>query len=345
MSIAHGIRRLGVLGAGQMGTGIALVSALRAKVPVLLHDRSPDQVKKGLSLVDKLLAKDVSKGRITSEESKEARDRITVVGNDLGLKGLRDVDMVVEASGGSKSRDQTFTDAVSESLPLKQSIFASFAAELRPDAILATNTSSISITKIAASAIPEGVNPASEAGKQSAGRVVGSPFLYSLPNNFLINFKGLHFFNPVPVMVTFYPEDYLKLVELISALQTTPDTLDRARAFAIACGKEVTVSKDVPGFVSNALLMPFINEAIMCLEKGTATREDIDTTLKLGMNHPMGPLQLADFIGLDTCLAIQQTLYEGTRDSKYRPSILLERMVDAGWMGKKNGKGFYEYES
>ncbi|KDR75558.1 hypothetical protein GALMADRAFT_140197 [Galerina marginata CBS 339.88] len=302
MSVAHGIRTLGVLGAGQMGTGIALVSALRAKVPVLLHDRSAEQVTKGLSLMDKLLAKDVAKGRLTNEQAKEARDRVTVVGYEAGIKGLRDVDMVVEA--------------VSESLPLKQSIFASFAAELRPEAILATNTSSISITKIAASAIPSGLNAASEEGKKSASRVV-----------------GLHFFNPVP-----------KLVELISALQTSEETLERARAFAIACGKEVTVSKDVPGFVSNALLMPFINEAIMCLEKGTATRDDIDTTLKLGMNHPMGPLQLADFIGLDTCLAIQQTLYEGTRDSKYRPSILLERMVDAQWYGRKNGKGFYEYK-
>ncbi|KAJ7270126.1 3-hydroxyacyl-CoA dehydrogenase [Mycena haematopus] len=301
MSIAHGIRTLGVLGAGQMGLGIAFVSALRAKVPVLVHDRSADQVTKGLALMDKLLAKDVAKGRITSDVAKDARDRVTIVSE---LKGLRDVDMVVEA--------------VSESLPLKQSIFASFAAELRPDAILASNTSSISITKIAAAAIPAGASAASDAGKASAGRIV-----------------GLHFFNPVPVM---------KLVELISALQTTPETLDRARAFAVACGKEVTTSKDVPGFVSNALLMPFINEAIMCLEKGTATRDDIDTTLKLGMNHPMGPLQLADFIGLDTCLAIQQTLYEGTRDSKYRPSVLLERMVDAQWYGRKNGKGFYEYK-
>ncbi|KAF8622960.1 hypothetical protein AX15_006632 [Amanita polypyramis BW_CC] len=302
MSIAHGIRTLGVLGAGQMGTGIALVSALRAKVPVLLHDRSTDQVKKGLNLVDKLLEKDVGKGRLTNEQAKEARDRIAVVDE---VKGLRDVDMVVEA--------------VSENLPLKQGIFSSFAQELGPDAILATNTSSISITKIAASAVSQGISPSSEEGKKSAGRVV-----------------GLHFFNPVPVM---------KLVELISALQTTSETLERARAFAVDCGKEVTVSKDVPGFVSNALLMPFINEAIMHLEKGRgiATREDIDTTLKLGMNHPMGPLQLADFVGLDTCLAIQKTLYEGTGDSKYRPSVLLERMVDAGWLGKKNGKGFYDY--
>ncbi|KAG9221346.1 hypothetical protein CCMSSC00406_0009986 [Pleurotus cornucopiae] len=301
--VAHNIRKIGVMGAGQMGTGIALVSALRAKVPVLLYDRSPEQTKKGLAFVDKLLEKDVNKGRIQSIDAKEAKDRIQVVGHEEGIKGMRDVDMVIEA--------------VSESLPLKQAIFASLAAEINPNAILATNTSSISITKIAASAVPKDVSSASDEGKKIAGRVV-----------------GLHFFNPVPVM---------KLVELISALQTTPDVLNRARSFAVACGKEVTTSKDVPGFVSNALLMPFINEAIMCLEKGIATKEDIDTTLKLGMNHPMGPLQLADFIGLDTCLAIQQTLYEGTRDSKYRPSILLERMVDAQWYGKKNGKGFYEY--
>lgn len=285
-----------------MGTGIALVSALRAKVPVLVHDKSPEQVKKGLALVDKLLAKDVSKGRITTEDAKDTKDRISVVDD---LKSMRDVDMVVEA--------------VSESLPLKRKIFASFSAELNPQAILASNTSSISITKIAASAIPSGVSAASEEGQRIASRVV-----------------GLHFFNPVPVM---------KLVELISALQTSEETLNRSRAFAIACGKEVTTSKDVPGFVSNALLMPFINEAIMHLEKGIATREDIDTTLKLGMNHPMGPLQLADFIGLDTCLAIQKTLYEGTGDSKYRPSVLLERMVDAQWYGKKNGKGFYDYQN
>ncbi|KAJ7496671.1 hypothetical protein FB451DRAFT_1335140 [Mycena latifolia] len=317
MSLPHGIRTLGVLGAGQMGLGIAFVSALRARVPVILHDRSPEQVQKGLALMDKLLAKDVSKARITADEAKDARGRVRVVDS---LEGMRDVDMVVEVrpfhSVNSRA-NEWWIKAVSESLPLKESIFASFAATLRPDAILASNTSSISITKIAAAAVPAGAASASDAGKQSAGRVV-----------------GLHFFNPVPVM---------KLVELISALQTTPETLDRARAFAVACGKEVTTSKDVPGFVSNALLMPFINEAIMCLEKGTATRDDIDTTLKLGMAHPMGPLQLADFIGLDTCLAIQQTLYEGTRDSKYRPSVLLERMVDARWYGRKNGKGFYEY--
>ena len=300
MSIAHGIKLLGVLGAGQMGTGIAFVSALRAKVPVLVHDKSQEQVTKGLALMDKLLAKDVQKGRLQQADADEARARVRVV---QSLEEMRDVDMVVEA--------------VSENLDLKRSIFRSFAQTLKPEAILATNTSSISITKIAAATIPEGKSAASEEAQATTSRVV-----------------GLHFFNPVPVM---------KLVELISAIQTSKDTLDRARAFAEACGKEVTTSQDVPGFVSNALLMPFLNEAIMCLEKGVATRDDIDKTFKLGMAHPMGPLQLADFIGLDTCLSIQQTLYHGTGDSKYRPSVLLERMVDAQWLGKKSGRGFYEY--
>ncbi|KDN47872.1 hypothetical protein RSAG8_03292, partial [Rhizoctonia solani AG-8 WAC10335] len=294
-AVVHGIKRFGVLGGGQMGLGIAYVGAVRAKLPVYIYDRSSDQIKTSLALMDKLLDKEVSKGKMESTAAKEARDRVTIIG-DEGVKGFRDLDMVVEAA--------------SENVALKLSLFKSLAEEMRPDAILASNTSSISITKIAAAAIAKGVSPASEQGKQSAGRVV-----------------GLHFFNPVPVM---------KLVELISGLQTTPETLDRARSFAEACGKVVTVSKDVPGFVSNA---------IMCLEKGVATRDDIDTTLKLGMAHPMGPLTLADFIGLDTCLAIQRVLYEGTGDSKYRPSVLLERMVDAGWLGKKSGKGFYDYDS
>ena len=178
MTIVHGIRTLGVIGAGQMGTGIALVAALRAKVPVLIHDRAPEQVTKGLALMDKLLAKDVAKGRLTSEQSKEARDRVSVVGGEHGMKGLRDVDMVIEVCAHDRN---AFSDkllhideqAVSESLPLKQSIFSSFAAELRPDAILTTNTSSISITKIAASAIPQNASASSEEGKKSAGRVVG----------------------------------------------------------------------------------------------------------------------------------------------------------------------------
>jgi len=300
MAIAHGVKTLGIIGSGQMGLGIAYVSALRAKVPTLLTDKSQTQLKSGLSFFNKLLAKDVSKGSISSTDAKEALDRLRPV-NDV--KDMKDVDMVVEA--------------VSENLTLKSTIFRTLAAELRSDTILASNTSSISITKLASSVLPEGVNASSAEGQQSTSRVV-----------------GLHFFNPVPVM---------KLVEIIAAQQTSPETLERARTFAVACGKEVTTSQDVPGFVSNALLMPFINEAIMHFEKGVATRDDIDKTLKLGMNHPMGPLQLADFIGLDTCLAIQNTLYEGTSDSKYRPSILLQRMVDAGWLGKKSGKGFYDY--
>ncbi|KAF9519414.1 hypothetical protein BS47DRAFT_1312603 [Hydnum rufescens UP504] len=299
--IAHGVKTLAVLGGGQMGLGIAYVASTRARLPVLIFDKSKEQIERSLALMDRLLSKDVAKGKLEGTEAKEARERITIVDR---TKAFRDVDLCVEA--------------VAESLPLKQTLFRSLAEELRPDAILASNTSSISITKIAAATIPQSVSSSSAEGLSSASRVV-----------------GIHFFNPVPVM---------PLVELISGLQTSPETLERARAFATACGKEVTVAKDMPGFVSNALLIPFINEAIMCLEKGIATKEDIDKTLRLGMGHPMGPLTLADFIGLDTCLAIQRTLLEGTGDSKYRPSIFLERMVDAGWLGKKTGKGFYTYD-
>ncbi|KAG8853553.1 hypothetical protein FRB91_004763 [Serendipita sp. 411] len=197
MSIAHGFRTVGVLGAGQMGLGIAYVASLRAKVPVLVVDRSQAQIQKSLSLMDKLLAKDVSKGKITEQDAQAARARITIVPENEGINGLKDVDLVVEAA--------------SENVGLKTSLFESLSATLRPDAILATNTSSISITKMAAAAIPKGETAASEKGKASAGRVV-----------------GLHFFNPVPVM---------KLVELIPGLQTSEETLERARAFAIACGK------------------------------------------------------------------------------------------------------------
>ncbi|KAJ3996548.1 hypothetical protein F5050DRAFT_1758590 [Lentinula boryana] len=312
-------RTLSVIGAGQMGIGIAFVASLRAKIPiVLLYDHDSSQITRGLEFMDKLLAKDVSKGKISENDAKAAKARITAIASSSASSssndetnwarelGERGTDMVVEAA--------------SERLSIKEGIFRALARNLSKNAVLASNTSSISITKLAGAAVDglvTSVSRASEEGKSCAGRVV-----------------GVHFFNPVPVM---------KLCEVIPGLQTSEATLEQAKAFAIACGKEVSTSKDVPGFVSNALLMPFLNEAIMCLESGTATRDDIDKTLRLGMGHPMGPLQLADFIGLDTCLAIQETLYEGTHDSKYRPSILLGRMVDAGWLGKKSGKGFYDY--
>jgi len=259
MALAHGIRTLGVVGGGQMGLGITYVASVHAQIPrVLLYDRSSSQLDKSLKLMNKLLDKDVGKGRLTEENAKQARLRVEakVVSDDpvKGMEGLESADMVVEAATENES--------------LKVSLFKSLAKTLRPDAILASNTSSISITKLASAALKEGQSAASKEGKASAGRVV-----------------GIHFFNPVPVM---------KLVELIPGLQTSEETLNKARAFAVACGKEVTTSQDVPGFVSNALLMPFLNEAIMCLEKGVASKEDIDKTLRLGMAHPMGPLQLAD---------------------------------------------------
>ncbi|KAA1119951.1 hypothetical protein PGT21_036481 [Puccinia graminis f. sp. tritici] len=296
------ISTVGVIGAGQMGTGIAFVAAKNAGVDVLLHDQLPAAQKKGLAFIDKLLAKDVAKEKMSEQEAKGVRDRVRAIGD---LNEMGQVDLVIEA--------------VAENLPLKQTLFSQLASICKPSAILASNTSSISLTKIAASAISPNHNPQQVTHPDpSPSRVV-----------------GLHFFNPVPVM---------SLVELIAALQTSHDTLDRAREFAVRCGKVVTVSKDTPGFISNRVLMPMINEAIICLEEGVATREDIDQTMKRGTNVPMGPLTLADFIGLDTCLSIMQVLYNQTSDSKYRPSVLLSRMVDAGWLGKKVGKGFYEYD-
>ncbi|KAI7955180.1 hypothetical protein MJO28_005580 [Puccinia striiformis f. sp. tritici] len=292
---SRGISTVGVIGAGQMGTGIAFVAARNAGVDVLLQDQNPTAQKKGLEFIDKLLAKDVAKGKIEENEAKLVRNRVRAIGD---LNEMREVDLVIEA--------------VAENLQLKQTIFSELASICKPTTILASNTSSISLTKIAASAIPHtDLDP-------SSSRVV-----------------GLHFFNPVPIM---------SLVEIIAALQTSDKTLKTAREFAVRCGKVVTVSKDTPGFISNRVLMPMINEAIICLEEGVATRDDIDQTMKRGTNVPMGPLTLADFIGLDTCLSIMQVLYTQTSDSKYRPSVLLSRMVDAGWLGKKVGKGFYEYD-
>ncbi|KAK4048820.1 hypothetical protein OIV83_004586 [Microbotryomycetes sp. JL201] len=284
----HNVKSVGVVGAGQMGLGIALVAAKTAKANVIVTDNSQAQLDKASAFADKLLAKDVDKGKMSKQDADATKDRMRFAS---GVEAMRDVDLVVEA--------------VSENLALKQRIFGQLSEQIQKDAILASNTSSISLSTLAAAA------------GARAHQVV-----------------GFHFFNPVPVM---------KLVELIPALQTSDDVLARARSFAEAMGKTVTVSQDTPGFVSNRLLMPFINEAIIALESGIATKEDIDTTLKLGMGHPMGPLTLADFIGLDTCLSIMEVLQRETGDSKYRPAVLLGRMVAAGWLGKKSGHGFFTY--
>ncbi|KAG0005560.1 hypothetical protein BGZ65_010796 [Modicella reniformis] len=265
--VKHGVKRVGVLGAGQMGLGIALVAANVSKLPVVLFDSNENQLSKGVKFMDSLLQKDIAKGRLTDEQADETRARVKTT---RSMADFSDVDFVIEAN-----------------------------------AILSTNTSSISITKIAAAA------------KGREEQVI-----------------GMHFMNPVPVM---------KLVEIIPGLATSNEVLKTTKDLAAAMGKTCTVSQDVPGFIANRLLMPYINEAIIAYETGIASKEDIDTTMKLGTNMPMGPLTLADFIGLDTCLAIMRVLHEQLGDTKYRPSVLLNKMVDAGWVGKKSGRGFYIY--
>ncbi|KAF5103387.1 hypothetical protein D0Z03_000201 [Geotrichum reessii] len=271
------------------GLGIALVAANKAGVKVSVVDNSEAALEKGLKFIDKLLAKDVGKGRLTEEQSKDIASRI-VPSTDLAAT-VKNTDMIIEA--------------VPEIPSLKYEIFSKLAEVAPKDAILATNTSSISITKIAAAA------------KGAEDRVIAA-----------------HFMNPVPVQ---------KGVEIIEALQTSKDTLDSTLAFVARMGKVKSVSRDSPGFVANRILLPYINEAIIVLETGIATKEDIDSMLINGCAMPMGPLALADFIGLDTCLAIMKVLYNDTGDSKYRPSVLLQKYVDAGWLGKKSGKGFYDY--
>ncbi|KAI0865728.1 3-hydroxybutyryl-CoA dehydrogenase [Xylaria cubensis] len=288
------VKRLGVIGAGQMGLGIALVAAQRAGVPVTLVDNSQASLDKGLAFADKLLAKDVSKSRITQEQADEARSKLT---GATSIEQLSDVDFVIEA--------------VPEIPKLKFDIFAKLAEVCPKHAILATNTSSISITKIAAATTKDPKDTS------ASSRVVST-----------------HFMNPVPIQ---------KGVEIISGLQTSAETLETAVEFCKAMGKVTSVSADSPGFLANRILMPYINEAVICLETNVGDRDSIDAIMKNGTNVPMGPLQLADFIGLDTCLAIMKVLHQETGDSKYRPSVLLAKMVDAGWLGKKSGKGFYDY--
>ncbi|KAK4041650.1 3-hydroxyacyl-CoA dehydrogenase [Parachaetomium inaequale] len=291
------VKRLGVVGAGQMGLGIALVAAQRAQVPVTLVDSSQASLDKGLAFADKLLAKDVSKQRITQDQADAAR---ALLQPTTSIDDLASADFVIEA--------------VPEIPQLKFDIFAKLAQVCPKHAILATNTSSISITRIAAATVAPGANPTDTA---NSSRVVST-----------------HFMNPVPVQ---------KGVEIISGLQTSPETLETAVAFCKRLGKITSVSADSPGFLANRILMPYINEAVICLETGVGDRDAIDAIMRNGTNVPMGPLQLADFIGLDTCLAIMRVLHSETGDSKYRPSVLLRNMVDAGWLGKKSGKGFYDY--
>jgi len=280
------IKTFGVVGAGQMGGGIAQVAAMSG-LSVIMHDINETLVQKGLNAITKNLDKSVEKGKMGREDRDSTLSRIRTT-TDLG--DMKDADYVVEAA--------------SEREDIKFKIFKDLDLYCGKEAILGTNTSSIPIGRIA-----------SQTRRQD--KVI-----------------GMHFMNPVPVM---------KLVEVIRALATSEETFRTTWDLAIRFGKTPAEAHDYPGFISNRVLMPMINEAVFCLYTGVGTKEDIDTVMKLGMNHPMGPLALADLIGLDTCLAIMETLYNGFNDSKYRPCPLLRRYVEAGWLGRKTGKGFYDY--
>jgi 3-hydroxybutyryl-CoA dehydrogenase len=281
------ITRIGVVGAGQMGNGIAHIAALAGRA-VVLTDVTKALVDKGFGTIVRNLDRQVAKGTVTASAKDEALARIT------SAVGLAEI-------GGS----QLVIEAVVESFDVKVKVFQELDRLLGPEAILASNTSSISITKLAGAT--------------------------SRPERFI----GMHFMNPVPVM---------QLVEVIRGIATSDSTFRTVEELARKMGKVPVEVNDSPGFVSNRVLMPMINEAIYAVHEGVGTAEAVDTVMKLGMNHPMGPLTLADFIGLDTCLAILRVLYEGFGDPKYRPSPLLVKMVDAGWLGKKSGRGFYTYE-
>jgi 3-hydroxybutyryl-CoA dehydrogenase len=280
------IRRIAVIGAGTMGHGIAQVAAGSGFETVLV-DVVPEALERGVERIEKGLARLVEKDKMSAEERDAALSRLSAGGDLAAAEGA---DLAVEA--------------VVERLEVKERVLADLDRVLPAGAILATNTSSISITRLAA----------------ATGR----------PDRVI----GMHFMNPVPVM---------KLVEVIRGLATSQDTYDRVEAAASAMGKTPVEVHDSPGFVSNRVLMPMINEAVFCLHEGVGTPEAIDEVMKLGMNHPMGPLALADLIGLDVCLDILEVLYRGFRDPKYRPCPLLVKMVDAGRLGRKNGHGFYQY--
>jgi 3-hydroxybutyryl-CoA dehydrogenase len=284
--MAHNIRKIGVIGAGQMGSGIAHVCSL-AGINVVLCDVSAARVKEGVATINGNMARQVSRKKISDDDRQAALKRITPAES---YDALGDCELVIEAA--------------TEKEDVKRKIFAEVCPLLKPETIVATNTSSISITRLASST--------------------------DRPEKFI----GIHFMNPVPLM---------ELVELIRGIATADVTFETAKLFVTKLHKTIAVAEDFPAFIVNRILMPMINEAIYALYEGVGNVEAIDTAMRLGAHHPMGPLELADFIGLDTCLSVMQVLHEGLADSKYRPCPLLVKYVEAGWLGRKSKRGFYDY--
>jgi 3-hydroxybutyryl-CoA dehydrogenase len=285
-NMAHVISKVGIIGAGQMGNGIAHVCALSG-YNVLLNDVAPERITTALATINGNLARQVSKQRISDEERQAAIKRISAANT---LEDLGNCDLVIEAA--------------TEHEDTKRKIFSALCPLLKPETIVGTNTSSISITRLAAST--------------------------DRPERFI----GIHFMNPVPLM---------ELVEVIRGIATDDATFEATKQFIAKLGKQIAVAEDFPAFIVNRILLPMINEAIYTLYEGVGNVEAIDTAMRLGAHHPMGPLELADFIGLDTCLSVMQVLHEGLADSKYRPCPLLVKYVEAGWLGRKTQRGFYDY--